>query len=380
VRTPRAHGEADLALAETLGEQLRAAITRSLWVACFADQPRDHGVPPVETDYRLDGLLQRDGNEIRIALSLQDSRAGGQIIWTRQFGPAAADSWIDLEAMATEAAAQLDPVLLTREGQRASETLSPASPAQQLTLGAIPGLLNIDRDAFERSGALLTEALRLSPDDAHTMAWLAHWHVVAGGQGWSRDQGATIAAAGNLAERAVTLAPTDARALTIAAHVRAFLWKQVDESIVLNDRAIATNPGLAIAWAHSGLSHCYRGDHHEAIRRIETARRLSPFDPDAYFFELALMLPHMFLRDFERAVTLGRMTAQLKPGFSSSWKGLLVSLAHLGRRAEADDARARLLALEPGFTVSQAMTRSPLRAPEDRACYAEGLRLGGLPE
>ena len=174
--------------------------------------------------------------------------------------------------------------------------------------------------------------------------------------------------------------PWDARALTIAGHVRGFLAKQTEEALTLHDRALALNPALAWAWMMSGLAHCYLGHHQEAIGRIETARRLSPFDPHAFFFDVSLMLPHLMLGNYERATELGRLSVQLKPSFSSSWKFLLVGLGYLRRVSEAHEACARLQAIEPGFSVTEAVRRSPLRRPEDLNRYAEGLRLGGLQE
>jgi hypothetical protein len=41
---------------------------------------------------------------------------------------------------------------------------------------------------------------------------------------------------------------------------------------------------------------------------------------------------------------------------------------------------ARLLKLEPEFTVRDAIRRSPMSLPEDIERYAAGLRRAGLPE
>ena len=41
---------------------------------------------------------------------------------------------------------------------------------------------------------------------------------------------------------------------------------------------------------------------------------------------------------------------------------------------------SRLLVLEPGFSVREAMRRSPFARPEDIARFAEGLRRAGLRE
>jgi hypothetical protein len=44
------------------------------------------------------------------------------------------------------------------------------------------------------------------------------------------------------------------------------------------------------------------------------------------------------------------------------------------------EVRKALLGLEPGFSISLAIARSPLLRLEDRKCYASGLILAGVPE
>jgi hypothetical protein len=52
----------------------------------------------------------------------------------------------------------------------------------------------------------------------------------------------------------------------------------------------------------------------------------------------------------------------------------------MDRAPEAAEVLDRLRVLEPGFSVREAMVRSPLSRPEDVVRYAEGLRRAGLPE
>ena len=86
------------------------------------------------------------------------------------------------------------------------------------------------------------------------------------------------------------------------------------------------------------------------------------------------------LQMHERTIEIGNRALALNPGISSTYKGHLSALGHLGRRDEADDLRGRLLVLEPKFSVQNALARSPLTQPEDLAHYADGLRLAGLRE
>ena len=92
------------------------------------------------------------------------------------------------------------------------------------------------------------------------------------------------------------------------------------------------------------------------------------------------MMPHFLSGAFETAVALGRHAIELKPDFSSTYKGYLAALGHLGHDQEAPKVKARLMALEPGFSVRGAVERSPMTRREDLALYAEGLRRAGLRE
>ena len=158
---------------------------------------------------------------------------------------------------------------------------------------------------------------------------------------WSAKAGRAILVAvrraGELAERAVTLDPGDARALALVGHVRGFLHKRGEEARALHERAISLNPNLPLAWCFSGVANGYLGRHEEAIAQITHAQHLSPHDPHAFFFDMALMLPHLLCGEFETVVTLGRRAIELNPSFSSTYKGYLAALGHLNR----DDETAR---------------------------------------
>jgi tetratricopeptide (TPR) repeat protein len=238
----------------------------------------------------------------------------------------------------------------------------------------------MERSGFHEAGCLLERALEMDPVNSAGHAWYAYWHLFLVGQGWADDLAAASARAADLAERAVTLDPGDARAVTLAGHVRGFLGKHAAEASILHDRAIALNPNLAIAWCFSGLAQSYLGHHDEALRRMTRAIRLSPSDPHLFFFNMALIMPFLLKHDYVAAAETGRRAIELNRWFSSSYKGHLSVLGHLGSKREAAEVLERLLALEPRFTVRNAIARSPMGRPEDLECYAEGLRRGGLPE
>ena len=373
-----------------LAEEITTALSRFRWISLIsslslstlAGEPLD-GNPRwqrLDLDSLLDGTVQRGGGRVRVMVRLLDLRAAGEVIWARRFDRAAGDILTLQDEIAAETAAQVDPELLLREGRRASSQPPRDAKAYDLLLRAIPAVYRLEEAEFRAAGETLAAAAALDPDYASVQAWWAYWHLCLLGQGWANEPGAAMARAGQLAERAVALDPSDARALTIAGHVRAFLHRQVEEAIQLHERALSLNPNLPLAWVFSGMAQAYAGHHEEAIRRVHKAQRLSPFDPHSFLFDMALMIPHLARGDYAVVVELGRRATALNAVFSSTQKGYLSALGHLGRTEEQAVVRERLLRLEPSFSVREAVLRSPLLRDEDRLRYAEGLRLAGLPE
>ena len=253
-------------------------------------------------DFLLDGTVRRVGERVRVTVRLLDLRAsepgapehGGEVVWSHRFDRPAIDLLALQDEIAAETVAQVDPALMLRAARpRASLVAAPFPPASQvanaheLLLRAIPALYRIEEASFRAAGGMLAQAVARGPDYAAAHAWYAYWQVFLVGQDWAAEPKAAMEHARHLADRAVSLDPTDARGLAIAGHVRAFNRHSIDEALALHERAIDLNPNLPLAWALAGLGLCYAGRHELAARRIEQARKLSPFDPHGFFFDTA---------------------------------------------------------------------------------------------
>jgi nitrogen-specific signal transduction histidine kinase/TolB-like protein/CheY-like chemotaxis protein len=373
-----------------LAEEITGAFSRFRWITCVApasvaavaNEPVGQTArwQQLDLDFLVEGTLRTKGNEIRILARLLNMRGSGEIIWARRFNSSLRNILNLEDEIASETVAQVAPELLVWEGEKAASRPQVDPTAYDLMLRAIPAIYRLDKTDFRAAGSLLERSLALDPSSAACHSWLAHWHLLSIGQGWSTDTAEAVRHADQLAQRAVVLDPGDARAFTVAGHIRAFLHREAREALGLHERAIALNPNLALAWCYSGLAHSYLGLHTDAIRHIQRARRLSPHDPHGFFFDMALVMPFLLTGDYEIAAQLGRRAREAHPGFSSTYKGLLSAVGKLGLASEAATLRNALLGLEPQFSVEEAISRSPLLRQEDLERYAEGLRLAGIPE
>ena len=390
--------ERDDGLGIGLAAEIAAGVSRFRWISCvpaalwpsgaLAGYSGPGGLADagegawsgLEADLILDGTIQRGLGRVRVMVRLVDMRMGGEIVWAGRFDREPTDALALQDELGAAIVAQVDPELMQHEARRTASSRLQQLTAQELLLQALPAMYRLERDSFLNARRLLEMSLRADPSSSVAHGWLAYWNLLYVGQGWAADPSGSTAEAAQLAERAVMLDPGDARALTLAGHVRGFLGKRPEEGCALHERAIALNPNLALAWCFSGLAHSYTGRHEEALRRINQALRLSPSDPHGFFFDMALIMPHLMRGDYAGAIETGRRAIEINPFFSSAYKGYLSALGLMNQTREAAEMLDRLLALEAGFSVQEAIRRSPLSRPEDIARYAEGLRKAGLPE
>ncbi len=380
--------EEDSYLGPGLADEITTALSRFRWMFVvsassltrFAQDNRDETAirNAFGIDFLLDGTIQRSRDKLRITLRLLDLRAGNQIVWARRFDREADDLLSVQDEIAAEVVGQIDPEILLIEAKRSAARPRVNATAYDLVLRSIPLMTRFERESFRQAGEYLAHALALEPDYSAAHAWYAYWHIFLVGQDWALDTKETMRRGGEFAERAIVLDPYDALALTIAGHVRAFLHHRLREAAALHERALELNPNLAMAWALSAITWVYLGDADEAERRYNRYKALSPIDPNAFFFDAVFVIIKLLRHDYQAAAVVGRAVTQLNPSFSGGYKPYIATLGYLGREQEAATALKRLLTIEPDFSIERFLERTPIESDENRAHYAEGLRLAGV--
>jgi tetratricopeptide (TPR) repeat protein len=272
--------------------------------------------------------------------------------------------------------ARIDPVILFIEGRQKRRERCGATG---LVLQAISLMYSMEREKYEEAGRLLAQAVERDPENAMVAAWAACWHVFYVGQGWAQDTARALATAQKLAVKAIRIDPDNAEALGIYAHICAFLEKDFDSALHYFERSLRLNPNLPFVWALSAATHSYIGEPDIALQQLDRYRKLAPSDPSFSFWENIYTVAYMFKGEYEKAVTVGRRVVRANPDYSNTYKPLIAALGHLGRRDEAAPYIEKLLSLEPNFTAERFGNVYPIRKPEDRQRYMQGLVLAGIP-
>jgi adenylate cyclase len=150
-----------------------------------------------------------------------------------------------------------------------------------------------------------------------------------------------------------------------------------ESEIEMAERAVQLNPNSFGAWNSRG--HVYRiaGLPEEALRSFERAIRMSPLDPRLQHVFAGMAQAFIELGRFDEAIVAGKKALRKNPSHSPAYRCLASAFAHLRRDAEAREAAARLLEVDPTFTISGWIARG---GQSNSHLQIEGIRKAGLPE
>jgi adenylate cyclase len=169
----------------------------------------------------------------------------------------------------------------------------------------------------------------------------------------------------------------DPETLATASVISAYMVGDSEAEIEMADRAVALNPNSWITWNSRGMVYRIAGLPEEAIRSYERAVRMSPVDPRLHQTLTGIGLAFIELRRFDEAIVAGKKALRQNPFWVATYHCLASAFAHLGRDAEARDAAARVLKIDPAFTISAFIARG---GRSNAKLLIEGLRKAGLPE
>ena len=103
---------------------------------------------------------------------------------------------------------------------------------------------------------------------------------------------------------------------------------------------------------------------------------MSPVDPRLHLTLAGIGMALIELRRFDETIVVLKKSLRQNL-YVATYRYLASAFAHLGRDAEAHDAAARVLEIDPAFTISALIARG---GRANAKLLIEGLRKAGLPE
>jgi TolB-like protein/Flp pilus assembly protein TadD len=325
--------------------------------------------------YVLEGSIRTASGKVRIAGQLIDAVTGAHI-WADRFERELTDVFALQDEVTVAVVSAIQPKLHQTEIVMAVRRRPENLTAYDLYLRAMPHFYLSTREGLAEAIKLAHRALVLDPRSGPAAALAGNCHLLNVLLGYTADPQFDRKEAIRLSRLALSVDDGDPDTLARAAHISASMAGDCEGAIEMADRAVALNPNSFSAWNNRGWVYRAAGLPEEALRSFERAIRMSPVDPLLHRSFAGMGLSLLELGRFDEAIVAANKALRQNSS-SSAYRCLAAALAHLGRDAEAREAAARGLEVDPGFTISTGIARG---GNSNAKLYIEGLRKAGLPE
>ena len=326
--------------------------------------------------YVLEGSVRKASGKVRITGQLIDAVTGTHI-WADRFERDLNDVFALQDEVTVAVVSAVEPKLRQTEIAMAERRRPENLTAYDLFLRAMQQFYRTTPEGVAETLRLAHHALELDPRFGVVAALAGICHMRNVNWGFAADPQFERREAVRLLRLALSIDDSDPDTLAWASLTSAYMVGDSESEIEMADRAIALNPNSYWAWNYRGWVYRVAGLAEEAVRSFERAIRMSPVDRMLYETLGGMGYSFIELRRFDEAIVAGKKALRQNPSYSVAYRCLASAFAHLGRDAEARAAAARLLELDPAFTISSWIARG---GQSNAKLLIEGLRKAGLPE
>ena len=323
--------------------------------------------------YILEGSVRKAAGKVRITGQLIDAVTGAHI-WADRFERDLTDVFALQDEVTVAVVSAIQPKIIQTEIAMAARRRPENLTAYDFWLRAIQQSSLTTREGLAEAIRLAHRALELDPGFGRAASLASVFHLSNVVLGYSTDPQFECEEAVRLSRLALRIDDGDPNTLARASLISALVVRDSESALEMADRAVALNPNSFDAWSARGWVYRAAGLPQEAVRSFERGIRMSPIDP-AMFAGMGMALVE--LRRFDEAIVAGRKAQRHNPSHPLAYFCLASAFAHLGRDAEAREAAARLLEVNPAVTISGWIAWG---GQSNAQLVTEGLRKAGLPE
>ena len=325
--------------------------------------------------YVLEGSVQRSGDRLRITAQLIDALTGHHM-WSERYDRELKDIFVLQDEITIKILRAMRAELTDGEQSRVWVTKGRTDNLKALekTLQglAISGGTKQDND---RSRSLFEEAIALDPNFIWPYVNLGWTHFWAAILGWSESSAKSLQMASELAQKVLAMDDSIDVAHSLLASIY-LVMRQHDKAFSEAERAVTLNPNGAMAISIlAGVVGC-SGRWEESVLYANKSIRLNPIPPIAYYWVLGRA--HFMMGQYDEAIVTFRKMLQMAPDFLPSHIHLAGCYSSMGRDAEAAAATKEVLRINPKFSIESYAKTLPYKNKTDVEREVAALQKAGL--
>ncbi len=375
--------------ADGVVEEIITALSRMHWLfvvarnSSFSYKGRAVDVKQIGRElgvrYVLEGSIRRAGGKLRITAQLIDAATGAHL-WAERYDGAVEDVFDLQDQVTASVVGAIAPKLELAEIELAKRKPTTSLDAYDHYLRGLACLYEWTAEANNEALSHFYRAIELDPGYAAAQGCAARCFAQRKVVSTAPLQRKDVAEAERLARRAAELGRNDDIALAMAGMALGYVVGDIRGGMALEERALAINPNLAIAWHSASWMKNWDGQSGAAIEYCRRAIHLSPQDPMIFQLQACMAHAHFAAGHYEEALSWAQKALNDRPDHPSARIVAAASLAHLGRQPEAVETVRRMLKRAPALNLRQIPDLLPYAHLEHLSHWIEGLRQAGLPE
>jgi adenylate cyclase len=378
--------EKDGLISKSLTEDIITALSRvpELFViasaSSFAYEGKSVKISQVSEElgvrYVLDGSVQRSKDRLRFNFQLVDAVAGTQI-WAGRFDRKYEDLFVLQDNLVRRILVELQVKLTAGEFARIASRKNQNLDAWLLLSQGFYEGYKVTREGIIRARDLFQTAHEKDPDWSRPLAGLSWAYWCEARYGWTDNYDEWMRKSLELAEKAIELDPDDPSGHEMLG-LLALSRRDYDRALAYNEKALNLAPNDFHVLYGFGVVLYKAGKFEQGIEILKKAMRLNPSKMVTIMWSLAEA--QLVARRYEESVETSNQAATRQP--ESIYPHILLAAAYsaIGRQEEAKTEAARVMQINPMFTVSDWMKSRLQKDPADTERYASQLLAAGLPE
>jgi DNA-binding winged helix-turn-helix (wHTH) protein/TolB-like protein/Tfp pilus assembly protein PilF len=338
---------------------------------------REFGVQHV-----LLGSARRDGERIEVIVQMARTD-NGALLWSERFDYDHPTDWNWVRDVSRRVAASLDLKLGEAALDAVHRDARNGTAIDEWMRGAYLMRRVGSRDDLLEARRHFEAAVAADPQSVNALAGLAGTHLSEVVHRWSPGRLESIAAARELASRAIARDPNHELALSILGGAAAF-GGEFDTALDYYRRELQRNPSSYHAHRDMASLMYFMVRLDEVQPHAEMALRLGPMDPENVAISYSILGFSQMLRGRdEEAYRSLRLSVEATRSFPGPRLGLIAAAALSGRTEEAHRLAAEFMRERPDLTIAGLWRAGLINSAAFSAAHArykEGLRLAGVPE
>jgi adenylate cyclase len=327
--------------------------------------------------YVLEGSVQKDEKNLRIAVQLIDALSGHHI-WADSYDRKLKDLFALQDEITLKILRALRLILTDQEQGLLAQKETKSLKAYLNVLQGREEWRCQCIDGNELARKLALEAISLDPQFSAAYLLLARAYFF---DAWvpplKRSVSESIQLSIKNVQKAIELDPTDSVAQGYLGYLYTYM-RLYEKAISQGEIAVELAPNSSLAYFNLGTALFYDGRYGEAIEKYQYMFRLNPRHQWSAF-HVHIGSAYLLNGQYDLAISEYNNATQIAPTSPFPYMMLAPTYVLSGQKEKAQAAAEKLLELNPKFSVDRYEKKSPLRKKEDLDRIVDAMRKSGLP-